>query len=224
MIVQYTGIRQPKPPTNVSGLSMEFFRDLAMVTQPMQHSKAAASRDRQNIYAVHNNNGKAQIWFTLSPDDTQCWKIMWYALGEDAAGDYRSTAPSGSFRFDLVSKKPVAAALYFKRLLKLVIKYIIGWDVKNGQPYRQGGIFGTAKAWLRVVKEQARLTLHAHFLVWLYGHKDISAQLNEAFARAAQHMKIISRVCFPSVIKSFRAIAEHLHYRVQRLGSQVCQV
>lgn len=39
----------------------------------MQHSKAAAFAIGNTLKTVHNNNGKAQIWFTHSPDDTQFW-------------------------------------------------------------------------------------------------------------------------------------------------------
>ena len=46
----------------------------------MQHSQAAANKDRQDVYAAHNSNGQAQIWFTFSPDDAQTYKIVWYAL------------------------------------------------------------------------------------------------------------------------------------------------
>ena len=36
------------------------------------------------------------------------------------------------------------------------------------------------KAWLRIVEEQSRLTLHAHCLIWIYGHSDIEKQLKRA--------------------------------------------
>lgn len=36
------------------------------------------------------------------------------------------------------------------------------------------------KAWLRVIEEQSRLTLHAHFLIWIYGHCDLQSQLQQA--------------------------------------------
>ena len=37
------------------------------------------------------------------------------------------------------------------------------------------------KAWLRVVEEQSRLTLHSHhFLIWVYGHADQNKQLTKA--------------------------------------------
>jgi hypothetical protein len=38
-------------------------------------------RNRQDVYAAHNSLGPAQIWFTVSPDDTKTLKIVYYALG-----------------------------------------------------------------------------------------------------------------------------------------------
>ncbi len=36
------------------------------------------------------------------------------------------------------------------------------------------------KAWLRIVEERSRLTLHTHMLILLYGHSKIEYQLNNA--------------------------------------------
>ena len=151
-----------------------------MVSQPIAHSKAAASRDRIEVYAAHNEFGKAQIWLTFSPDDTQSIQIAWYAMGEDFEERLRSNAPDGSFRFELTAKNPGAAALHFEHVLELVISDVIGWDVKRRRPFKRGGYFGVPKAWLRVIEEQGRLTVHAHFLIWIYGHRDIKGKFQRA--------------------------------------------
>ena len=173
----------PQPPVSINGLAMDFFTDISVACIPMQHSQAAAIRNRQDVYAAHNSNGKAHIWFTFSPDDSMSFKILWYAVGENEAAPNKDTIPSGEFRFKLIAKKPVAAALHFERILEVVIECIIGWDIKKCKPHKGGGIFGVPKAWLRVVEEQSRLTLHAHFLVWIYGHADLQGQLREAMKK-----------------------------------------
>lgn len=48
------------------------------------------------------------------------------------------------------------------------------------RPHKGGGLFGVPKAWLRVVEEQSRLTLYAHFLIWIYGHGNLQFQLKQA--------------------------------------------
>jgi hypothetical protein len=180
------GKRAPRPPASSSGLASTFFTDQNIVNQTMQHSQAASQRNRQDVYAAHANNGKASIWLTISPDDAKCFKVMWYALGPKESAPNASAIPQGTKRFKLLSKHPMAAALNFQRILEIVIEDIVGWSLKNKRPYRRGGLFGVPKAWLRVVEEQSRLTLHTHMLIWLYGHSAIENQLNEALKRDEQ--------------------------------------
>ncbi len=97
-------------------------------------------------------------------------------MGEDFEDQYRRKASDASYRFNLIAKNPGAAALHFEQVLDLVISHVIGWDVKSGRPFKRGGFFGVPKAWVRVVEEQGRLTLHAHFLIWIYGHRDIKGK------------------------------------------------
>ena len=174
------GLPFPTPPISLSGLAMDFFTDISISSKPMQHSQAAANSNRQDVYACHNSNSKAHIWFTVSPADDLIFTIVWYALGPDDAEPYKDQMPSGEFRFKLLATNPAAAALHFERVLEIVIERIIGWDRKNGRPHKGGGLFGIPKAWLRVVEEQSRLTLHAHFLIWIYGHANLQDQLREA--------------------------------------------
>ena len=189
---------------------MEFFREISIVSEPIPHSQSAAARDRQQVYAAHNANGKAQIWFTFCPDDTQSLQIAWYALGPDFAEKYRAKAPTGAMRFEIVSKYPGAAALHFEHVLDLVITHIIGWDVKSGKPFKRGGIFGIPKAFVRVVEEQNRLTLHSHFLIWIYGHHDIKGQFQRA--SLAMNNTMDSEILFPrtdcSEVMSFEYLRE----------------
>lgn len=174
------GLPFPPPPVSLNGLAMDFFLDISISSTPMQHSQAAAIKNRQDVYAAHNSNGKSHLWFTISPADDLIFNIVWYALGPNAAQPYKDQLPSGEFRFKLLAKYPVAAALHFERVLQVVIERIVGWDQKKGRPHKEGGLFGVPKAWLRVVEEQSRLTLHAHFLIWIYGHGNLQGQLQEA--------------------------------------------
>lgn len=65
----------------------------------MEHSQAAAMRNRQDVYASHNSLGPAQIWLTVSPDDTKTFKIVWYALCPENSLAHETVTPSGEFRF-----------------------------------------------------------------------------------------------------------------------------
>jgi len=148
---------------------------MRIATEVIQHSEAAAKKSRQNVYAAHATLGKATIWFTISPDDTRSYQVHYYAVGTDT-----EVAPPSTFRFNTLANHPAAAALNFAKVLKLVLKFVIGWNIKKQKPYKRGGYFGIPKAWLRVVEEQGRLTLHTHFLVWIYGHNDLHGQIMNA--------------------------------------------
>ena len=180
---QLLGKRAPRPPASSSGLASTFFTDQKISNQAMQHSQAAAQRNRQDVYAAHANNGKANIWLTISPDDAKSFKVLWYALDPKESAPSANAIPQGSKRFALLSKHPGAAALNFQRILKITIEVIIGWSLQKSRPFKKGGLFGIPKAWLRVVEEQSRLTLHTHMLIWLYGHSEIENQLTTALKR-----------------------------------------
>lgn len=121
----------PPPPVSLNGLAMDFFTDISIASSQMQHSQAAASRNRQDVYAAHNSNGKAHIWFTCSPDDSLIYKIVWFALGPQCSKPHKDDVPSGEFRFKLLAKNPVAAALHFERVLEIIIERVIGVGPKK---------------------------------------------------------------------------------------------
>ena len=185
------GHRLPPAPPDIDGIGLNFFTNISISSEPMQHSQAAANKDRQDVYAAHNSNGQAQIWFTFSPDDAQTYKIVWYALGPNEAFNHETSIPSGKFRFKLLADHPVAAALHFENVLSDVIEHVIGWCQKTNQPKKMGGLFGIPKAWLRVVEEQSRLTLHAHFLIWIYGHVDINEQFQQAMNKDMRDLQLL---------------------------------
>jgi hypothetical protein len=180
---QLLGKTAPRPPASSSGLAFSFFTDQKIANETMQHSQAASQQNRQDVYAAHANNGKATIWLTISPDDAKFFKVMWYALGPKESAPSAKAIPQGTKRFALLSKHPMAAALNFQNILEIVIEDIIGWSLKNKRPFRRGGLSGVPKAWVRVVEEQSRLTLHTHMLIWIYGHSAIENQLTMALKR-----------------------------------------
>jgi hypothetical protein len=185
------GLRFPPPPRSMSGLAQSFFTDMKLCSQPMQHTDSAAAFNRQCVYAAHNSNGKAQIWLTVSPDDALSYRVVWYALGPEAATPMKNAVPDGSWRFKILADHPVAAALHFEDILNLIIEDVIGWDPRKGEPKEKGGIFGHPRAYVRVVEEQSRLTLHTHILIWIKDHEDLGQQLIDA-ARLDDQIELTS--------------------------------
>ena len=186
------GQKVPRPPQSLNGLASSFFTDQTICNQSIQHSQAAAQHNRQEVFCAHANNGKAQIWLTISPDDAKSYHVVWFAIGPEQAKPLKDAIPLGSKRFTILSDHPVAAALEFERVLDIVLEEIVGWSKKEGRPFKRGGIFGVPKAWLRVVEEQSRLTLHFHMLIWLYGHEAIETQLAAALILDAEHSEVLS--------------------------------
>ena len=184
----------PPPPQSVSGMAAEFFNDVTIATKHNQHSMAAAAENRAAVYAAHNSLGKASIWFTFCPDDTQSFKILWYALGPEQSSIYKEQIPDGVIRFETLANRPVAGALNFERCLKIAVEYVIGWDSAAGAPLKNRGVWGTPRGHLRIVEEQFRLTLHSHHLIWLHGHQNLEKQLKAAqqLSTVKVHMQNIS--------------------------------
>ena len=60
---------------------------------------------------------------------------------------------------------PGLCALDFSNILHLIVRHVIGWD-NEGKTFKNGA-FGTVLAFYGAVEEQARKTLHVHFILWL---------------------------------------------------------
>ncbi len=174
------GKRMPPLPTSVSGLAVEFFTQLKAISSPMQHSQAAAARNRLDMYAALNNLGKPDLWLTYCPKDSCSFQVSCYALGEEA-GKFRNQVPPIEFRLSTTGNQPVAAALHFERVQNLFFRKVIGWDRDKKRPFRRGGIFGVPKAFCEAVEEQGRLTLHVHCLLWLAGHRNLHKQIEREY-------------------------------------------
>ena len=164
----------------MNGLAKDVFTDTKIANYSNPFSRAANLLNRQDVYAAHNNNGKAHLWITISPPDHECRKILFYALQPKQFIPHEDQVPDAALRFKVLADNPVAAALHFERVLNVLIENIIGWDRKKKMPKRSGGLFGIPKAWVRVVEEQGRLTLHTHMLLWLIGHEDLMSRLKVA--------------------------------------------
>lgn len=57
------------------------------------------------------------------------------------------------------------------------MELVIGWDIKKQRPFKKGRLFGVLKTWSRNAEEQSRLTLHFHFIFWLFCHANIEKKI-----------------------------------------------
>ena len=59
----------PKPPLDVDGTTLDYFKDIEIINRPMQHYLAASISNKQVIYAAHNAMGEADHFVTLTQKD-----------------------------------------------------------------------------------------------------------------------------------------------------------
>jgi len=72
---------------------------------------------------------------------------------------------------------PGACSLNFQSVMQIILEVLIGWD-PDKQKSSEDGIFGELDAWGMTVEEQARKTLHSHWLLW---SKKLAKMRNELF-------------------------------------------
>lgn len=169
---------------STQGFAEQFFRDAQVISKPLCHSEAAAKVNACDAFAAHFSNNSSTIWYTISPDDTM-EKSLFRIAGEIDNESYPtfSNLPPAEKRYRILYNRPAAAALGFEYILELIMKYVVGWNEKKNRPYRRGGFFGIPKAWIRVVQEQSRLTLHVHILIWCVEHSSIQKQFWNAMEK-----------------------------------------
>jgi len=64
-------------------------------------------------------------------------------------------------RFRLIANNPVAGAKFFKMMVDLFLKHVLGINSKNR------GLYGDTSGYYGTVEQQGRLTLHLHMLLWI---------------------------------------------------------
>ena len=68
-----------------------------------------------------------------------------------------------------MGQDPVAAADFFQLMLTLLFEHLFGWDYKNRQSTKRGGILGQLHAFYGTSELTERGGFHGHFLLWLLG-------------------------------------------------------
>ncbi|EFX67557.1 hypothetical protein DAPPUDRAFT_115347 [Daphnia pulex] len=64
------GQRLPPPPPDIDGVGLNFFTNISLSTQPMQHSQAAANRDRHDVLESDNDIEELGLLKTISEIQT----------------------------------------------------------------------------------------------------------------------------------------------------------
>lgn len=132
--------------------------DLDFVNSHVDGSITNLKRKRDEIWSLTAYLGAPSWFITFSPADTNHPIAIYYADGSDAIyPDFKEY----NQRIRLISKNPVAGARFFKTMVELFLKHVLGVDSDHA------GIYGQTAGYYGTVEQQGRLTLHMHLLLWL---------------------------------------------------------
>lgn len=163
------GLPSPPQPQHMSQASLSFFQSLRLCTGAAQHSSDFTSNARVQIFSMNYCLGAPTWWLTVSTDDT-CNPQLFYL----ANGTKPLEVPPSEWRRQTLIDSPGACALTFERILSVLFKYVLGFDIKAKMPLRHvssdlsytGGLLGVTEAFSACVEEQSRASLHAHIQIW----------------------------------------------------------
>lgn len=149
------------------------------ISKKLPFTDEAASEERRKLFSMCTKFGLPSIFFTVTPDDLDNFRIRVYSCGseEDCPISIHSNDDEIDNYLDECAeirvKYPGYCAHDFDSILKIVIEHVIGWDLKSGTGKVNTGAFGDCEAWYTPVEEQGRKTLHSHFLIWIKGWSSI---------------------------------------------------
>ena len=150
-----------KPQTEQERDCYQVLRDLDYVNARVQGSVTSKKYMRNEIWALISHLGAPSWYITLTPADVEHPIALYYA-------DTKETFEPNLFRkkderLRLIANNPVAGARFFKLMVELFFKHVLGVD-KKGR-----GLYGKTSGYYGTVEQQGRLSLHLHMLVWIDG-------------------------------------------------------
>ena len=146
-----------------------FLGSVDAVAGHVAHSNRNTKRAPRNAESLTHHFGMPSYFLTVSPDDDYNILVQVYS-GQlvDRPGTRienlsdNDLANMHSKRAEVRVKYPGVCAHAFELMMDIVVGKIIGWD----NPGRRG-MFGECLAFTQTVEEQGRLSLHAHFQIWI---------------------------------------------------------
>jgi hypothetical protein len=153
----------------------QFLQSIHTVCGKLPHSNEAALEARRIYFSFLMKFGLPAIFLTVTPDDTRNFRIVLYSLtGKEKAkpfynvDDFTDSDIVNKFKIRQHSRLnyPGLCAEEYERIIKLIIKHFFNWNTETKS--RNGiGLFGEVEAWCLATEEQARKTLHGHFLLFI---------------------------------------------------------
>ena len=163
-----------------TGSEYRFLKSITASCKHLPHSNEACDEARQIYFSFLVRFGLPSILLTITPDDLRSFRIIVYSCNrvEKLNGDYSPSDFSEEdvlddfkFRHETRSQYPGLCAEDYRRIVGLVIKHIFKWNCDE-QEASEVGLLGRVLAWCLATEEQARKTLHGHFLLFIKGWRD----------------------------------------------------
>ena len=153
-------------------ITSKFLTSIDAVCKSMGHSSDAAKGARLHVFAETVRLGPGSLFVTITPDDSNQFRIKIYAFGETGPpptlNDPEATIKADfEMAVDLRQKYPGLCAFDFQQITDLFIEHFLGWDKLEQKSKPEGGAFGEVEAFCAAIEEQGRKTLHGHWIIWL---------------------------------------------------------
>jgi hypothetical protein len=166
--------------------SIQFVNLVDSITACLPHTNEAAEGGRRSVLAMQCEYGFPSVFFTVTFSDDNSYVIsLMTNSGDTGKMDRRSLFELDSEeifslqqqRKNTRSKYPGICALNYEMMLEVIIKCVVGWDDTKQCPTEKPGLFGVPLAYFLATEEQARKTLHAHFLIWVSSYTQLIKDL-----------------------------------------------
>lgn len=138
----------------------QLIQDIDHVAFKVQGSNTNRKYMRNEIWSLMSYLGAPSWFVTFSPADVNHPLCLYFA---DTQQTFFPEWRPEHERMKLIADNPVAGARFFKAMVELFIKHVLGVGSKHS------GVYGDTSGFYGTVEQQGRLTLHMHMLVWIKG-------------------------------------------------------
>ena len=147
-----------KPETDEEKKCFHLLSDLDHVNYKVQGSVTSKKYMRNEIWSLVSYLGAPSWFVTFAPADVKHPLALYFAdTNQEFIPEFRDKTE----RMNLIANNPVAGARFFKVMVDMFIKHVLG--VGLDRP----GLYGETSGYYGTVEQQGRLTLHLHMLVWI---------------------------------------------------------
>ncbi len=156
------------------------------------HSNEAVQVARNKVLSMWVSYGAPSLFFTASPcDECSSWvKLLATCTTQhlpDVSWSSEQCLSDLQPRQHLGQSHPGVCAMEFENIIQIVIRDLIGWDLKKRVGRCDGGIFGLVEALAEFCEDQARKMLPSRMMTWVKSFNVVRNLLfsEDSFARNA---------------------------------------